>query len=168
MGFLVNDKKVKAAATSMHQFCQTVREIFPGDVDDRVVEAATMYVYVSLTRDLFGQRFAHKLQKRLRAFLKYTTAAEADGHIARITKHSEALENALAAHSTDRSVEEIVRAHVTSVIEAILSDAGFNGEDHEIAKKAYERFEMAIQQMRKHLIGIKDQNVFLLRTRNVA
>ena len=73
MGFLVNDRKLKAAVASMHQFCHEVREIFPGDVDDRVVEAATAYLYVSLVRDLFGPRFAAKLQKKLHMRLKYST-----------------------------------------------------------------------------------------------
>ncbi len=53
MGFLVNDRKLKAAIGSMHQFCHNVREIFPGDVDDRVVEASTAYLYMSLVHDLF-------------------------------------------------------------------------------------------------------------------
>ncbi len=168
MGLLINDRKLKAAVNSMHQFCQEVRTVFPGEVDDRVVEAATAYLYLSLARDLFGPRFSSKLQKRLAARLKYSTPAEVEGHIARITKHSEALEKAMASASHDRSAEEIVRAHVTSVIEAMLGDAGFNGDDPEVLKKSYPCFETTIKEMRKHLIGIKEQNNYLMKTRNVA
>ncbi len=168
MGFLINDRKLKAAMGSMHQFCQEVREVFPGEVDDRVVEAATAYLYLSLTRDLFGPRFASKLQKRLAGRLKYSTPAEVDGHIARITKQSEALEKAMASGTHDRSADEIVRAHVTSVIEAMLSDAGFKGDDPEVLKRSYPCFEKTIKEIRKHLIAIKEQNNYLMKTRNVA
>ena len=168
MSFLINDRKLKAAAGSMHQFCQEVREIFPGDVDDRVVEASTTYLYVSLVRDLFGPRFATKLQKRLRTLLKYSTAAEVGGHIARITLHSEALEKSVKSFSGPCSAEEIVRAHVLAVIEALLSDAGFKNISPAETAKSYAKFENAIKEMRKHLLAIKDQNNFLMKTRNVA
>ena len=97
MGLLINDRKLKAALGSMHQFCQEVRQVFPGDVDDRVVEASTVYLYVNLTRDLFGNRFAAKLQKKMHGRLKYSTAAEVEGHVTRIARQSEALEKAMAA-----------------------------------------------------------------------
>jgi len=168
MGFLVNDRKLKAAALSMHQFCQEVREIYPGDVDDRVVEASTTFLYVSLVRDLFGPRFANKLQRRLRTLLKYSTAAEVGGHIARITVYSEGIEKRVRSFSDERSAEDIVRTHVLAVIEAMLSDAGFKGVSSEEAAKSYVKFEHAIKEMRKHLLGIKDQNHFLMKTRNVA
>ncbi len=168
MSFLINDRKLKAAAGSMHQFCQEVREIFPGDTDDRVVEASTSFLYVSLVRDLFGLRFATKLQRRLRTLLKYSTAAEVEGHIARITRHSEALEKAVKSFSGPRSAEEIVRTHVLAVIEALLSDAGFKDVSPDETAKSYAKFENAIKEMRKHLLGIKEQNHFLMKTRNVA
>jgi len=168
MGFLVNDRKLKAAAASMHQFCHEVREIFPGDVDDRVVEAATAYLYVSLVRDLFGHRFGSKLQKKLHTRLKYSTSAEVEGHIARITRDSGAMEKGLDTHAPERSPEDIVRAHVLSVIDAMLTDAGFKNPDREQAAKAYTKFEVAIKAMRSHLLGIKEQNYFLMKTRNVA
>ncbi len=168
MGFLVNDRKLKAATASMHQFCHDVREIFPGDVDDRVVEAATAYLYGSLVRDIFGQRFGAKLQKRLHTRLKYSTSAEVEGHIARITKDAGAMEKGLDANAPDRSPEDIVRAHVLSVIDAMLTDAGFKNPDREQAAKVYTKFEVAIKVMRTHLLGIKEQNYFLMKTRNVA
>ncbi len=168
MGFLINDRKLKAALGSMHQFCHNVREIFPGDVDDRVVEASTTYLYMSLVQDLFGCRFATKLQKKLHSRLKYSNAAEIEGHIARISKHSEGLEKVADNVSTDRSAEEIVRAHVLAVIEAMLSDAGFKDTSSEQAARAYIQFERAIKEMRSHLVAIKEQNNFLMKTRNVA
>ena len=168
MGFLINDRKLKAALGSMHQFCHNVREIFPGDVDDRVVEASTAYLYMSLVNDLFGSRFATKLQRKLHSRLKYTNAAEIEGHIARISKHSEGLEKGVDHASADRTAEQIVRAHVLAVIEAMLSDAGFKSADREQSAKAYIQFERAIKEMRSHLLAIKEQNNFLMKTRNVA
>ncbi|MCH7798853.1 MAG: hypothetical protein IID28_10480 [Planctomycetes bacterium] len=168
MGFLINDRKLKAALGSLHQFCHAVREIFPGEVDDRVVEASTAYLYMSLVHDLFGSRFASKLQKKLHSRLKYSNAAEIEGHIARISKHSEGLEKGMDDASADRSAEEIVRAHVLAVIEAMLCDAGFKSVGKEQAARAYIQFERAIKEMRSHLVGIKEQNHFLMKTRNVA
>ncbi len=168
MSFLVNDRKLTAAIGSMHQFCHNVREIFPGDVDDRVVEASTAYLYLSLVHDLFGSRVASKLHKKLHARLKYSNAAEVEGHIARIAKHSEGLEKGVDHASAERTAEEIVRAHVLAVIEAMLSDAGFKDADREQSAKAYTQFERAIKEMRSHLLAIKEQNNFLMKTRNVA
>ncbi|MHC4219604.1 MAG: hypothetical protein ACYSU7_14270 [Planctomycetota bacterium] len=169
MSMMVNERKLKAAALSMHQFCQQVRHIFPGDVSDRMVEASTVYLYVSLARDLFGQRFATRLQKRLRGKLKYATPAEVDGHLGRITKQSEAVEKTLAAQKQgEQNAEEIVRAHVEAVIDAMLDDAGFKISDPEVGKKAYVKFEEAIREIRKHLMGVKDQNHFLMKNKPAA
>ncbi|MHC4219726.1 MAG: hypothetical protein ACYSU7_14895 [Planctomycetota bacterium] len=168
MGLLVNDRKLKAAAFSMHQFCQEVRAIFPGEVDDRVVEAATVYLYLSLSRDLFGHRFATRLQKRLRGSLKYSTPAEVEGHVARITKQSEGVERAAAANASERTPEEICRAHTSAVIEAMLADAGFQDTEPDAYKKAYIKFEESIRVIRKHLVGIKDQNHFLMKSKPPA
>jgi hypothetical protein len=165
MGLLVNDRKLKAAAFSMHQFCQEVRCIFPGDVDDRVIEAATVYLYVSLARDLFGHRFAIRLQKRLRGSLKYSTPAEVEGHVARIARQSESLEKEAASQATERTPEEVCRAHTEAVIEAMLADAGFQDPAEEDATKAYIKFEAAIRVIRKHLVGIKEQNYFLMKSK---
>ena len=49
-------------------------------------------------------------------------------------------------------------------MEAMLSDAGFQG-DPDVTKRAFARFERAISDIRKHLLGIKEQNVFVLKTR---
>ena len=168
MGLLINDRKLKAAAGSMHQFCQDVRGVFPGDVDDRVVEAATAYLYMSLTRDLFGQRFTTKLQKRLAGGLKYSTPAEIEGHMIRISRQAEALEKGMAAHTHDTSPDEIVRNHVTAVIEAMLTDAGFRGYDPDTLKRAYPLFDNAIKSMRSHLLALKEQNFFLMKNRPAA
>ncbi len=166
MGLLINDRKVKAAAGSMHQFCQPVRAIFPGSVSDGVVEAATIYLYMNLARDLFGLRFANKLQRKLRRSLKYGSAKEVEARISAIVRQSAALEKAAAMKGGSRSPDDVVRAHVVSVIEAMLNDAGFRGEDPEIARKAYEPFERTVKEMRRHLVGIKEQNSFLMRSKS--
>ena len=168
MGLLVNERKLKAAALSMHQFCQEVRAIFPGDVDDRVVEAATVYLYVSLARDLFGHRFAGRLQKKLHGNLKYSTPAEVEGHLARICRHAEGLEKAAVAKGGEGTPEELCRAHTEAVIEAMLANAGIQDFDPVEAKKAYIKFEEAIRAIRKHQVGIKDQNYFLMKTKPAA
>lgn len=169
MAWLVNERKLKAAANSMHQFCQQVRGIFPDNVDDRVVEAATVYLYVSLARDLFGQRFAAKLQRKLATNLKYSTAAEVEGHIARLEKQTDVLERAAHEDHPARTPEEIVRVHVVCTIQAMLSDAGFQEQrDQETIGRLYERFERAVKEMRRHLVGIKEANYFVMKSRQAV
>ncbi len=165
MGLFSNERKMKAAAASMHQFCQEVRHMFPGDVDDRVIEASTAYIYVKMTQDLFGNRFASKLQRRLRNQLKYATPSELEGRIAGISRHAEGLEQAASQIASDHSPDEMCRLHTSCVIEALLALAGFNGNDPQVTKQAYMRFEEIIRDMRKHLIGIKEQNYFLMKTK---
>ena len=50
----------------------------------------------------------------------------------------------------------------------MLSDAGVQGDHGELAKKAYDKFEGAVKSMRKHLVGIKEQNYFLMKTKPAA
>jgi hypothetical protein len=151
----------------MHQFCQPVRAIFPGTVSDQVVEAATIYLYMNLARDVFGLRFANKLQRKLRRTLKYGSAKEVESRIAGIVRQAAALEKAAATTGGGgRSPDDVVRAHVVSVIEAMLNDAGLRGEDPELAKKAYEPFERTVKDIRRHLVGIKEQNSFLMRAKS--
>ena len=83
---------------------------------------------------------------------------------ARITKHSDVIERT-EGHGLGDAPEDVVRAHVMSVIEAMMSDAGFQGRDPEITRRAYVRFEDAVKEIRDHLMGIRDQNHFLLKTR---
>jgi hypothetical protein len=164
MGFLVNERKVRAASASMHQFCQQVRGIFPGPASDKVVEAATIYLYLILAQDLFGMRFADKLQRKLRRQLKYCSAKEAEAHLAGIVRRAATLERAAESRNPNRSPEDIVRTHVVCVIESMLTDAGFNDVDTDLAKKAYQAFETAVKNIRRHLLGIKEQNFFLMRS----
>jgi hypothetical protein len=133
-----------------------------------VVEAATVYLYTSLARDLFGPRFSSRLQKRLQGNLKYSTPAEVEGHLARINRQSESLEKAAAAKAAERTAEELCRAHTEAVIEAMLANAGIQNYDPTEAKKAYMKFEEAIHVIRKHLVGIKDQNHFLMKNKPAA
>lgn len=168
MSLFGNDRKLKAAASSMHQFCQEVRHMFPGDVDDRVIEASTAFIYVKMAQDLFGARFAQRLMRRLRTQLKYATPAELEGRIVGINKHAEGLERTASQLTGDTSPEEMCRLHTSCVIEALLALAGFDGNDPQVAKNAYLSFEEIILDMRKHLLGIKDQNFFLMKNKSPA
>ena len=53
-------------------------------------------------------------------------------------------------------------------IAKLISDAGFKNISPDETAKSYAKFENAIKEMRKHLLAIKDQNNFLMKTRNVA
>ena len=164
MGWFINERKVKAAANSMHQFCQVVRSIFPGHTDDGIIESATIFLYVSLSRDLFGRRFAECLSTRLRDRLKYATVSEVKTRIARIARQADDLERAAVSVSSPRcSPQEKCRNHVTSVIESLLLEAGFRSDDPQLLKETYPRFEDVVRGLKTHLLGIKEQNAVMMK-----
>ncbi len=166
MGLFVDERKVSAAAYSMHQFCQVVRTVFPGEPEDAAVESATLYLYMQIARDVFGKRFAMRLGSKLRDQLKYTTPAEAVERVGRIGRQAEALERTAGSMGAGRSFGAKCRTHVTSVIEALLSEAGFRSCDPELIKDTYGKFEEVVRTIKGHLVGIKRQNHFLMKTKS--
>ena len=46
----IDELKLQATAGSLQQFMPAVRSIFPDEVDDVTLEAATVYLYVGVTR----------------------------------------------------------------------------------------------------------------------
>ena len=148
----------------MHQFCQEVREMFPGTADDAAIEAATYYIYNNMARDVFGNRFAGTMARSIRRKLKYTTSAEIRQRLGRINRRTQARDKAMDKVTTPRSAEEKCRCHVTSVIKALLAEAGYHGDDPETASIAYARFEELVRDIKRHMMGIKEQNHFVLNT----
>lgn len=164
MGLLINNRKLDAAATSMHQFCQETRSIFPaGQANDDLVEAATVFLYLRTAQGLFGRRFSAALARRLKARLKYGAASDMKTTIQRFQERANHLERARLAQIDTRDADEVVRSHVTSVIESLLAEAGATMSDPEIIRNAYAKFELVIRDMKRHLSGIKEQNVFLMK-----
>ena len=71
MGLFVSKAKLKAATYSMHQFCPNVKTIFPmSEVDEVVVEASTLFLYLQTARDVLGVRFARTLAEMLQQRLR--------------------------------------------------------------------------------------------------
>ncbi len=163
MVLLLSKKKLTAAASSMHQFCQEVRAIFPGLVDDAVVEATTVFLYLSVAEDLFGNRFRAQLARAVGQRLKYGKPADLRQRLVRVRQRAEALEKGKQATAATRDPEEQCRAHVTAVIESMLLEAGFNINDQDVIRAGYTKFENVVRDMKRHLDGIKQQNIFLFR-----
>ncbi len=162
MALIINQHKLKAASLSMHQFCHEVRELFPGSADDPAVETATYYVYVNMSRDVFGRRFSSRMSRIIRRNLKYATASEIKQRLARIGRRAQARDKALDKVNGPRGAEDRCRSHVTSVIKALLAEAGFHGDDPEVLRAAYTQFEDVVRDIKRHLTGIKEQNRFVL------
>lgn len=164
MGLLINKLKLTAAASSMHQFCQEARAIFPGgQAENPVVEAATIFMYLRTAEPIFGRRFTAALARQLRGRLKYAAPGDMKTTLHRIHERARRLERARAAQVDARDAEAMVRAHVTSVIESLLAEAGVTGSDPEVIRAGYGKLEGLVRDMKRHLAGIKEQNVYLMK-----
>lgn len=164
MRFLLDQRKMKATARSMHQFCGNVRAIFPSEVKNEVVETATVFLYVKICREVFGRRFADRICKQLRENLKYSTVHEVNTALARICKESNGYELAAAEMQPALSPQEQFQIHVTSVVRAMLLEGGFLTAENENAllARAFRPFDNAVRAIKTHLLGIKRQNHFIM------
>ena len=151
-----------AAAGSMHQFCQDVREIFPAEVENDIVEATTIVFYIGTAESLFGPRFAAKLRKTIGARLKYAMPTDMKILLRRIEERSEFQHRLKLQALQTRNPDELVCAHVTSVIESILTEAGLQPKKDDVVA-AYTKVERLIREIKRHLEGIRDQNSFLMK-----
>lgn len=164
MGLLINKRKLDAAASSMHQFCQEARGIFPGgQAENAVVEAGTIFLYLRTAEGIFGRRFTAGLARQLRSRLKYASPAAMKTTLHRIHERAAQLERARAGQVDSRDAEAMVRSHVTSVIESLHAEAGVTTSDPELIGAGYGRLEQVVRDMKRHLSGIKEQNVFLMK-----
>jgi hypothetical protein len=163
MGFFLDRLKLKAALHSMHQYLSPVRGMFPGDVSDEVVEAATYFLYVRIARDVFTPRFAATLSRRLKYNLKFNDPSTAVGHVKRIGRRAEKMRKALRSSSASRAPEIEFENNVRSVISSLLAEANLPANDPEVLKVAFREFDNAVRQIKQHLLGIKKQNHFIMR-----
>ncbi len=163
MGFFIDKRKLTAAAGSTDQFLSVVRTIFGGDVDDQAVEAITIYVYSQLAQQIFGKRFATLLRRMLVCRPKFTTPTELTARLARIERRVAHFERAAREISPARTTQGKFENHIRSVVQSMLLEAGFRCDDAELVRETFQRFEEAVREIQRHLLGIKQQNYFVLR-----
>lgn len=164
MKLLLDNRKVRATARSMHQFCGYVRNIFPTEVANEVVETATIYLYVKVCREVFGKRFSDRIGRMMRDNLKYCTVAEVNRGLARICREADGYEQAAAEMQPDMSTQEQFQAHVTGVVRAMLREGGvLDGENEDaVLARAFKPFDAAVRAIKTHMLGIKRQNHFIM------
>ena len=163
MGFFVDKRKLTAAAGSMDQFLPVVRTIFGGDADDQAVEAITIYLYSQMAQQIFSKRFGMLVRRQLIYRLKFTTPTEVRTRLARIERHVTDFERAARAISPARTNQGNFENHIRSVVQSMLLEAGFRCDDAELVRETFQRFEEAVREIRRHLLGIKQQNYFVMR-----
>ena len=163
MGFFVDKRKLTAAAGSMDQFLPVVRTIFGGDADDRAVEAITIYLYSQMAQQIFTKRFGTLVRRQLVYRLKFNTPTEVRARLARIDRRVTDFERAGRAVSPARTTQGRFENHVKSVVQSMLLEAGFPCDDAELVRETFSRFEEAVREIRRHLLGIKQQNYFVMR-----
>lgn len=161
MALLISKRKLAAAAGSMHQFCPIVRSVFRVNPEDQVVEAATVFLYSRVAHDVFGTRFALRLQERLRARYKTGSAVEIEKMLHRIACRFEEHRRISSIKTPLNCPHSEFTEHVRSVIRSLLAEAGLP-DDPDFVRDAFPRFEAAVQRLKAHLEGIKRQNQYLM------
>ena len=164
MPLLIDKLKLKAAAGSMHQFLHVVRSMYPGIPPDEAIEAATVFLYAGLAREVFGKRFAHHLRQHLQLRFKFAMAVEIDLRVLRIENRLEALKREMERRGAESPPHVQSAAHVTSVIRALLAEACPESDSHEQVKAIFPRFEEAVRRIKNHLLGIKRQPRFVMKS----
>lgn len=159
MPLLVDKLKLKAAAGSLHQFLPAVRGVYPRPPADDATEAATVFLYVGLAREIFGRRFAHHLRLHLRPRYKFAIPTEIELRVLRIENRLEAL-----TREAEPSMADDSAAHVTTVIRALLAEACPEFDDPRHVRAIYPRFEEAVRRIKNHLLGIKRQPRFVMKS----
>ena len=163
MGFLVDRRKLTAASRSMGQFLPVVRSIFRGDVSDQVVESAAVYLYTQLAQDIFSRRFANLLRRNLVRTPKFMSPGELRARLGRITRAVADFERAGKATIGIQSSDKKFETYVRSVIQSLLLEAGLRSDDVDLIKETFARFEEAMREIRRHLLGLKQQNFFVMK-----
>ncbi len=147
----------------MGQFLPVVRSIFRGDVSDQVVESAAVYLYTQLAQDIFSRRFATLLRRNLIRTPKFMPPGQLRARLGRITREVADFERAGRATVGAQSPDKKFEAYVKSVIQSLLLEAGMRSDDVDLIKETFTRFEEAIREIRRHLVGIKQQNFFVMK-----
>jgi hypothetical protein len=163
MNIFLNTRKLKAAASSMHQFCPVVRSIYRSPPDDDVVEAATVFIYEHTAREVFGRRFADALRARLRQRYRYASPVEVETRVLRIGRNCDEFRRWEEAWAPPRDTQGEFTAYVHSVIRALLAEAGQPYDDPEVVKDMFPRFEEAARRLQTHLQGIRQQSRYVMR-----
>lgn len=160
----VDKLKLKAAASSMHQFCPFVRTLFPGHPTDDVIEASTVFLYMNLSREVFGKRFVEKLNEQLSEKYRYGPPIEIDLRVKRIENRLALMRRSSETNGDNQgTLHEQFTAHVRCVIRSMLAEAGPELDSPELVKLIFPRFEDTVRRMKDHLMGIKNQARFVMK-----
>jgi len=164
MALLIDGLKVRAAAGSMHQFCPVVRDVFPGEADDKVVESITLFLYLNLARDIFGRRFTRSLAGRLCGCLKFTSPAEVRSRLGRMSRKATRVREFAESMRRSKTPETSFHNHIASIVQTMLAEAGQPNMSADERARTFERFDAAVRKMKDHLLGIRRQNHFLMKS----
>lgn len=154
--------KLTAAAKSMHQFCNVVRSILPGEMKDDVVEAATGFLYLSVSADVFGRQKAGKIRRVIGGRLKYLSPTEFALRLERLGMQSEAFrmqELDASGRNDDATAYQVA---VNGAIRSLCLEAGLDHTNTSMLRDCFPRFEHAAARIKAHLTGIRKQNRWLI------
>ena len=134
-----------------------------GTRTDTVIEAATVFLYDHMARDIFGPRFAAQLRELIRPHFKFSSPEQMEERLSRIAHNVAEFRRFEDAWNLSRSPHADFTRHVRSAIRALLAEGGFAFDDPAVVKDTFPRFEDAARQVRSHLLGIKQQSHYVMK-----
>ena len=132
VGLFIDERKVRAAASSMHQFYPLVRNLYDHEVSNVIVETATTFLYLRLATEVFGRRFVDKMGPWMPDRLKYSSAEEIRDGVKRLTNHVDTFVSSRDEMLDCYSYESDYAHHIRAVIKAMFTEARTPMDDPEI------------------------------------
>lgn len=167
LSWIASPRRVRAAVRSMHQFCPIVRSMFTEDIEDDAIEAMTVYLYLSIARDVLGRGFSKRLARNLRKQLKYCSPYEINPRLQRIARRSRKIERRLRDKTRKRMTgADRYALRIQGVVRAMLFESTRYKTDNQARDAAlahaYAPFNTVSSRMKAHLEGIGKQHFSML------
>ena len=132
------------------------------DIDDSAVEAVTMFLYVRMAREVFGQRFVKSMWLQVQELLKYASPQDVKARVESIARRLCEYEHSTLGDLIPGAATAY-QHQVRCALRAVLAECTLPANDADLLHTLFMPFVDVMDRIRTHLQGIKGQNTYLLR-----